>query len=376
MNGRRVAAVARRIAAQFRHDPRSLALLIVAPVVILGLLGWVIRDQQTPSTRLGIAAGSGPAGAAITAVIRSAAGAKGVTVVDVGPDEASARAAVRDGTVDIAVVLPADPTAGAIQVVTPGLVPGDDAARVGLVASLLQDLPGAAGRPTIERTTIYGSGSGDTLDAFAPALIGFFGFFFVFVLTGVSFLRERIGGTLERLLATPVRRSEIVAGYSLGFGLFATLQVTIILLFALGTVHVAAIGPLPAFSVGLGISSAGSPLLAFVVVALAAVGAVNLAIFVSTFARSELQVIQFIPVVVVPQALLSGVLWSIDSLPDALRPIARAMPMTYAVDGLRAVLVKGADLATAELRLDLLVLAGVALLFVALAGATIRREIV
>lgn len=376
MNARRVGALARRIVAQFRRDRRSLALLIVAPLVILGLLGWVIRDQQAPATRLGIAAGSVPSGVVAAAIRSAATGTPGLTIVDVGTDEVSARAAVRDGAADVAVVLPADLRAGTIEVVTPGVVPGDDGARMALVAGLLQRLPGAAAGPAIERTTIYGGPTGDTLDTFAPALIGFFGFFFVFVLTGVSFLRERIGGTLERLLATPVRRSEIVAGYSLGFGLFATLQVTIILIFALGTLHIPAIGPLPAFAVGLGIVSAGNPVLAFLVVALAAVGAVNLAIFVSTFARSELQVLQFIPVVVVPQALLSGVLWSIDTLPDALRPIARLMPMTYAVDGLRAVLVKGADLATADLQVDLVVLAAVAILFVALAGATIRREIV
>jgi ABC-2 type transport system permease protein len=380
MSLRRVGAIARRIAAQFRRDHRSLALLIGAPLIVLALLGWVIRDQKPPETRLGVVDGGGATSVIAAQALRRAAVADGLPVVDVESDEASGRAAVRDDRADVVVVLPANlGSGGAVRVITLGEVAGDDAARLQAVVGVLGDaLSSARGGvvPRIEHATVYGSADADLLDTFAPALIGFFGFFFVFILTGISFLRERIGGTLERLLASPVRRGEIVAGYSLGFGIFATLQVTVILLFALGALTVPALGPVSSFTVGLGISSAGSPLLAFLVVVLAAIGAVNLAIFVSTFARSELQVIQFIPVIVVPQALLCGIFWSVSSLPDVLQPIARVMPMTYAVDGLRAVLIRGADLGNSSLQLDLAVLAAAAVVFVALGGATIRREIV
>jgi ABC-2 type transport system permease protein len=111
------------------------------------------------------------------------------------------------------------------------------------------------------------------------------------------------------------------------------------------------------------------------VVLLLAVGMVNLGIFVSTFARTELQVIQFVPVVIVPQALLGGVLWPVESLPSLLQPISRVLPLTYAVDGLREVMIKGADLGSTALRLDLAVLAGLAVAFAALAALTIRREV-
>ena len=150
-------------------------------------------------------------------------------------------------------------------------------------------------------------GEGDFFNSFAPALVGFVVFFLVFILTGISFLRERIGGTLERLLATPVRRLEIVLGYSLGFAIFATLQVAIVLLFVLGSLHIEPIGPLPDINLGLGVPIAGSPLLAFVITLLLALCAVNLGIFLSTFARTEFQILQFIPLVIVPQALLSGI---------------------------------------------------------------------
>jgi ABC-2 type transport system permease protein len=275
------------------------------------------------------------------------------------------------------IVAPAPAATGSavIQVITLGEAPADDGARLQVVAGLIERAASQGLLPTIDHETIYGSANADVLDTFAPALIGFFGFFFVFVLTGISFLRERTGGTLERLLATPVRRSEIVVGYSLGFGLFATVQVVLILLFTLGSLTVPAIGPFTSFEIGLGISNAGSPLLAFAVMFLTAIGAVNLAIFLSTYARTELQVLEFIPIVIVPQSLLGGVFWSVNNLPDPLQVIARLLPMTHAIDGLRAVLLQGAGLSDANLQLDIAYLVGVAILFVVLAGATIRREI-
>jgi ABC-2 type transport system permease protein len=380
VNLRRTLAISRRIASQFRRDERTLALMFVAPLVILGLLGWVIRDQAAPETRLAVVNEAGGPGERIALEIERALSEEGIVVDQSRVDEAAAREALRNGQLDVVIVRPEDllrNQAGppALHVITPGINPADDAGHVArLQAALLPALAGGT-FTTIEPETIYGAPGGDQLDAFAPALVAFFSYFLVFILTGISFLRERIGGTLERLLATPVRRSEIVTGYSTGFGFFATLQVILIMAFALGTLHVAAIGPLPAFSVGLGIANAGSPVLAFLVSLLLALGAVNLGIFLSTFARTEFQILQFIPIVIVPQALLCGLLWPISSLPDVLQVVARLLPLTYAIDGLREVLIKGADLSSAALRFDLVVLAGVAVLLAVLASLTIRREV-
>jgi ABC-2 type transport system permease protein len=167
-----------------------------------------------------------------------------------------------------------------------------------------------------------------------------------------------------------------VGGYLLGFGLFAVIQVAVLLAWSLGTVHVPSIGPLPPFSVGLGIPVAGSPLLAFLVVVVLGLGAVSLGIFLSTFARTELQVIQFIPIVLVPQFLLSGVLFPVTSLPAVLQPLVALMPLSYAVDALRQVFIRGAGLGVWELQRDLAVLGGVALLFAFVASRTIRRDVV
>jgi ABC-2 type transport system permease protein len=205
--------------------------------------------------------------------------------------------------------------------------------------------------------------------------VGFFAYFFVYLLTGVSFLRERTGGTLERLMATPVARGEIVIGYSLGFGLMATFQMIVLLTWVLVSVRIPALGPLPELAVGLGVASAGSAIYAFLVVLLLALGAVSLGILVSTFARTELQVIQSIPLILVPQFLLSGVLFPTSSLPEILQPLVVVMPVRYAVDGLRQVFVAGADLGSAALLANLLILGVFAAVFATLASLIIRREV-
>jgi ABC-2 type transport system permease protein len=172
-----------------------------------------------------------------------------------------------------------------------------------------------------------------------------------------------------------VTRAEIVVGYSLGFGFFATIQVLLLTLFVLGGIQIPTIGPIGAWTLGLGVHIAGSPLVAFLVAVLLAIGAVNLGIFLSTFARTELQVVQFIPIVIVPQILLGGVLWPVDRLPGVLQAASQVMPVRYAVDALREVMLKGADIGSTAVATDLLVLAGIALFFVVLASATIKREV-
>jgi len=380
VNARRVRALFRRVAQEIRRDRPSLGLLFVAPVLMTGLVTFIVRESQAPAVDAVIVNQAGAAGAVVAGVLRTALVEGDVTVTD-APDEAAARARVANGDASVAIVLPAGlGSAGAtITLITNGLDPSGEAAQVGIVQRTVVGaaMSAAGGRiPAIEHATVYGIPSDDPIAPYAPAIVAFLGYFFVYILTGVSFLRERTGGTLERLMATPVTRGEVVTGYILGFGLFATLQVAVLMAWVLGSVHVPAIGPLPAFSIGLGVTMAGSPLLAFAVVLLLAVGAVSLGIFLSTFARTELQIIQFIPIVMTPQFLLSGVLFPVSSLPDVLQPLVGFMPVTFAVDGLRQIFVRGADLSVGALQLDLAVLALIAVLFAAIASLTIRRDIV
>lgn len=381
MSGRRVRAIFRRVTQEIRRDRPSLALLFIAPILVTGLVTFIVREGQTPAVDAVVVNQAGAPGVVVADALRVALGADGGTATIV-PDQATAEAGIKDGTATVSITLPAGLGGGAtptIAVLTDGLDPAGEASQVSAVARALAAAAGAvtgASLPVIVHTTIYGTPSSDPIANFAPAIVGFFAYFFVYILTGVSFLRERTGGTLERLMATPVTRGEVVTGYILGFGLFATIQVVLLMTWALSSLHVPAIGPLPDFWLGLGISIAGSPLSAFLVVVVTALGAVSLGIFLSTFARTELQIIQFIPLVLVPQFLLSGVLFPVSSLPSVVQPLVRIMPLTYTVEGLRQVFIAGADLAGETLRFDLVILAGFALFFAAIASLTIRRDVI
>ncbi len=388
----RILAVARRIAQGFRRDERTLGLIFVVPIVITALLGWVIRDQRDVTVGVVIVNEAGAPGQWIVDALTTATlGAPdGIEVISTAETVAAAEAALKDENGDLVLVLPttlaADVVGGGrprLVVITPGTDPAVDGAALGRLQALMASVAveiaalrgGVAIVPEIDRQTLYLATQADQLDVLAPVFLAYFAYFFVFMLTGISFLRERTGGTLERLLATPVSRAEIVIGYSLGFGFFAVLQVIVLTLFVLARVDVPAIGPLPEFTIGLDVQSVGSPIIAFLLAVVLALGSVNLGIFLSTFARTELQIIQFIPLVIIPQGLIGGIFWPVDRLPDVLAVVAHAMPMTYAVDGLREVMLKGADFGDAAVRLDFLVLTGIAALFVVLAGATIKREV-
>jgi ABC-2 type transport system permease protein len=387
----RILAVARRVAQGFRRDERTLGLMFVVPLVITGLLGWVMRDQTDKVVDVVVVNQADGLGEHIISTLTEVATdpAKHLSISTAATvDEAEAR--IRDASADLAVIVPADvltalgngqrPT---LTVISAGVEPGAEAGNFSTLQSVMADVakelapPGATAPilPNIVHTTVYLTPDADQVDVFAPIFLGFFGYFFVYILTGISFLRERVGGTLERLLATPVTRGEIVLGYGLGFGLFATVQVLLLSAFILNSVTTPEIGPIPAFTIGLGVGSAGSAWIAILIALLLSLGAVNLGIFLSTFARTELQIMQFIPLVIVPQGLLSGLLWPVERLPDVLQAIAHVLPLTYAVEGLRAVMLKGEDLSSSVVQLDVAVLAGIAVFFVVLASATIKREV-
>ena len=206
---------------------------------------------------------------------------------------------------------------------------------------------------------LHGGPQFDKLDYFAPTFIGFFAFFFVFLLTSVSFLRERIQGSIERLMVSPLSRAEIVLGYMFGFAVFAALQSIVLVLYCIYVLHIHYVGHI---------------LLVFFFALLLTIGSVNMGIFLSTFAHTELQVVQFIPIVITPQGLLSGIIWPLSSLPGPLQVLAHLMPLTYANQALRGVMISGDQLGTLWLQTSVLI--GFAVLMVILATSTLHREVV
>ena len=369
MSARRVLAITRRLLQQFRRDRRTLALLFVAPLVILSLLSFLLRGGGDRPAVGVVVEDPGPLGAAIARQL-DRSGAVDARRLDL----ATARAQLADGRLAAFVVLPSNLTqtaldsgAIAVDVEVEGSQPGQSgqvvqAVGMATAATAAALAPPGTSLPRLEPrvTYLHGGPALDTLDYFGGAFVGVVVFFLVFVITCVAFLRERAQGTLERLMASPLRRGEIVIGYMLAFTLLALVQSVEVQVFALGVLR---------------IHNSGSVLVIFVIVALLALVAVNLGIFLSTFARTEFQAVQFIPLVVVPQVLLGGVLLPVASEPGWLQGVSGVLPLTYAVNGLRDVMLKGAGPGSAALQLDVAVVLGFGLLALAGAAATLRRRI-
>ena len=197
---------------------------------------------------------------------------------------------------------------------------------------------------------------GNVLDFIAPALLATLALFFSFLLTGISFLRERSQGTMERLMASPVSRLDIVVGYLFGFFIFALTQTLIIVLFTIYVLDVHYYGDLWQI---------------FVFQTVVITGAVNLGIFISTFARNEFQMVQFIPLILFPQIFLCGVIWPVEQMPDYLQWLSAILPLRYAVDGLRDIMLAGKNLL--DVWFELVVLVGFAAVMSVLAAITLRR---
>lgn len=203
-------------------------------------------------------------------------------------------------------------------------------------------------QPSIETKYIYGNSETKFFDIFSTILVGFFVFFFVFMISGIGLLRERTTGTLERLISTPIKRSEVIMGYLAGYGIFAVIQTLIIVTYAITVLNILIVGSIwNVLLVNL--------LLAFV--------ALSLGILLSTFAASEFQMIQFIPLIIIPQIFFAGII-PVESMPQWLQVIAHFMPIYYGADALKSIMYKGLGLG--DIKMDLLALAIFTTVFVVL----------
>ncbi|MDG9728624.1 MULTISPECIES: ABC transporter permease [unclassified Streptomyces] len=200
-------------------------------------------------------------------------------------------------------------------------------------------------------------GSPRTFDNIGASLLGIFPLITMFLVTSIATLRERTSGTLERLLAMPLGKGDLIAGYALAFGTLAIVQS------ALAT-------GLAVWLLGLDVT--GSPWLLLLVALLDALLGTALGLFVSAFAASEFQAVQFMPAVIFPQLLLCGLFTPRDRMHPALEAVSDVLPMSYAVDGMNEVL-RHPDMTPAFVR-DTLIVAGCALLVLALGAATLKRR--
>ncbi len=200
-------------------------------------------------------------------------------------------------------------------------------------------------------------GSPRTFDSIGASLLGIFPLITMFLVTSIATLRERTSGTLERLLAMPLGKGDLIAGYALAFGTVAVVQ------------SVLATG-LSVWALGLDVT--GSAWLLLLVALLDALLGTALGLFVSAFASSEFQAVQFMPAVIFPQLLLCGLFTPRPAMHPVLEGISNVLPMSYAVDGMNEVL-KHTEITTDFVR-DSLIVAACALLVLTLGAATLRRR--
>ena len=332
----RVLSIAKRLIKQLRGDKRSIALMFVAPVFVMYLLSTILTSATTKPNLDVISAPN-----AYLIKLQSQAY---VNKVD---SEKIALKNLNDKKIDAYIIFNGNKPKITLD--------GADPSITNLVMNMLNKISSNSTVQKPEITFLHGSLNMSVFDSMAPILMGFFIFFFVFLIAGVSFLRERISGTLDRILATPLKRWEIVLGYFLGFGLFVSIQTIILQVFSV---------------YGLKVPMVGSFWAILTINLVLAVGSLALGTLLSAFASNEFQLFQFIPIVIVPQIMFSGI-FDLRNSPAWAKILSKIFPMTYGAEALRDVMLRGKGIF--EVRYDLIILIGYALLFLILNTLALKK---
>lgn len=363
----RITALIKRIVLQMLRDKRALGLMMVAPLLIMTLLNYLFAGD-TVKPRLGVSG----ADAALVSQLKD----NDIVVKQYDTINNTKKIILDDnldGVLDfqdektVLTLKNEDPSTGkALQMKVQQAVAAESGKKQAenlsqFIKTIQSKLPGApvnleqVKAPKIEAAYIYGSKDSTFFDKLGSILVGFFVFFFVFLISGIALLRERTTGTLDRLMATPVHRGEIVLGYLLGYGIFAVIQTVIVVSFAVKVLNIVLVG------------SFWNVILINLTLALVAL---SLGILLSAFANSEFQMMQFIPIVIVPQVFFAGIL-PVDGMAGWLQVIAKCMPMYYGGNALQDVMYKGLGLS--DISSDLFILLGFALVFILLNVLALKK---
>lgn len=302
--------IARRIIVQTLNDKRSLALILIVPVFLFTLMYFLLGDSdyQAAIAENGIAP-------ALVEKIQE----EDVTVYSM--DFEKGKQEVKDRKKDALLYMDGN------RMIL--LFDTNDSVKTGLITKAVRSASKALQPEAgIQIEYIYGQNDTSLFNSLGYVLLGVISFFLIFILSGISFVRERTVQTLERLMITPVKRWQVVLGYTLGFGVFAMLQSIILLCYVKWVLNMAI---------------AGSVVEAGFLMILLSMSAVCIGAFCSIYANNEFQMMQFLPVVVIPQIFFSGLI-SLDTFPYHLGYLAEVMPVYYACDALHAVLIKGLGL--------------------------------
>ncbi|HSA35856.1 MAG TPA: ABC transporter permease [Methanomassiliicoccales archaeon] len=382
MNGRRTFAITKKVLRSLRHDRRTAAFLVLMPIFMIAIFGYTfggeVKDVEIYVIDLDEGVGPVDLSNLVIGNLRNDLSVKLVGVVRTSDGLADPVSYGRDkvvaGEAWGCVVFPADFTSDMMA-----YSPGNSSAEAATVTlfldgsnfNIMQTVSAAVGSSLTEVITdvlgmalpvsvapdmVYGEGR-NFLDTFAPGVISLAVMMVTFMISIISFIHERTTGTLARLLSTPVTEGEVVIGYALAFGLIGLVQSIVVMATAL---------------LMFGVQVEGSLLLVLLTVFLLGLGMQGLGFLLSANARTEFQAVQFIPIILFPSILLSGVFWPLESVPEVLRPVSYLLPLTYAVDGVRSVMLRGWGLE--EIWPDLLVLLLFAAAVLTLSTILMRRR--
>jgi ABC-2 type transport system permease protein len=348
----RTRAIILRIVRQFIHDKRTMFLMFIPPIFILSLMGLVFNgDVYEPKI--------GVSGVSLNMAVSLKE--QHAVVTEYATPELGKTALIA-GEIDALITL--DKNTANLDGIPDVLLEGSNPTASQAVIMTLQQisqklLPNAEKQMQLQPQInyLYGSADMKTIDRFGPVMIGIFVFFFVFLIAGVSFWRERTTGTLERLLSTPLKRWEIVLGYVCGFGIFTVFQALLISWYSIQI---------------LGIIMMGSFLYVMLITLLLSMTAMTLGTLLSTVAANELQLIQFIPLIIAPQIFLSG-LFPLDTLPVGLQRLGAVTPIYYGSQALMDIMVRGKG--WSAIALNVFVLIGFSLLFMILNVLALRKHL-
>ena len=298
-----------RIWQQLLHDKRSLAIMLFAPPVIMSLF-YVLLGTSSYEPRIA-AYDLPPMLEELLSPVTEAVAVNG---------EQERTQLLREGQFDAVVYWNEEALHVAVL---------ENNSKTGKAIRAIQETLADASPMQVVTESVYGSPDDSFFESMAYVFLAFVVFMFTFVVSGMAIVGERTSHTFERMLMTPVRRWQIVAGYVLGYGAFAIIQCLFVMLTAKYVLHV---------------SIAGSFWLCLAVLVLLALCAVALGTTISSFANSEFQVMQFIPLLILPQVFFTGII-PLELIPYGLGNLCYVMPIYYACMPLKDIIVQGVGLA-------------------------------
>ena len=325
----RTLAIAKKVMKELLRDKRTLAMMFVAPVFIM----WLMNLMFSASTAVNIKLATQDLPTSLVTKMDNLDHVSVQTYNDIdqakkdlADEKVDAVVSYKNGEYQVDYAnTDASKTSMTRQVLRTSIASEGSNQLMARVKQALPQLNLKAKAPEIKESYQYGDENTSFFTSMIPVLIGFVVFFFVFLISGMALLKERTSGTLERLLATPVKRSEIVYGYMLSYGLIVIFQTAVVVLAAIWLLDVEVVGNL--FNV----------IIVNVVLALVALA---FGILLSTLAKSEFQMMQFIPLVIIPQLFFSGII-PLSSMGDWAQTVGKFLPLTYSGDAMSQIILYG-----------------------------------